>query len=114
MTQELLPQYQPRKHFLKFHARSERFTVLNVHRGGGKTYGAIGEIVERAGYAQKGARYVYIAPFLNQAKGIVWDILMEFTKHCRESKNESELEVTLLNGAKIFVRGADKPETLRG
>lgn len=60
-------------------------------------------------------RYAYIAPFLNQAKRNVWDYL----KHIAEqipgsSKNESELSVMLPNTAKVYLLGADHPDSLRG
>lgn len=111
------PLYKPYSYFQPFHQRSQRFALLVIHRGGGKSQAAINELIEQASYASEkvSARYAYIAPFLNQAKGIAWDYLKQFSAHCRDGKpNEQELSVTLLNGAKIFILGADKPDTLRG
>jgi hypothetical protein len=111
------PLYRPYRYFLPFHQRDKRFAFLLVHRGGGKTIASVNELIEQASYAspKANARYAYIAPFLNQAKGIAWDYLKMYSEHCRTEKpNETELSVTLVNGAKIFILGADKPDSLRG
>lgn len=60
-------------------------------------------------------RYAYIAPFLNQAKRNMWDYLKHVAAQIPGSnKNESELSITLPNGAKIYLLGADHPDSLRG
>lgn len=56
----------------------------------------------------------YVAPYRVMAKAIAWDMLLRFTREIRAAKNESELSVTLVNGARIELRGADDPETLEG
>jgi hypothetical protein len=63
--------------------------------------------------------YVYIAPFLKQAKQIAWEILKEIVEPLIRAggaeKSEGELFVRFLhNGAKISLFGADNPQAIRG
>jgi phage terminase large subunit len=112
-----LPEYKPYQYFIPFHNRSKRYAVLVIHRGGGKSIAAINELIERASYAHPNAhaRYAYIAPFKTQAKGIAWDYLKQYSSHCRKNApSEADLSITLVNGAKIFILGADDPDSLRG
>lgn len=59
-------------------------------------------------------RYAYVAPFLSQAKEVAWEYLKRFALPIIGDKNESELWVELLNGARIRIHGADNPDRLRG
>jgi phage terminase large subunit len=59
-------------------------------------------------------RYAYVAPFLAQAKEVAWDYLKRFAQPITADKNESELWIELLNGARIRIHGADNPDRLRG
>ncbi|MBL0320292.1 MAG: hypothetical protein IPP74_13530 [Alphaproteobacteria bacterium] len=60
-------------------------------------------------------RYFYIAPYLKQAKLIAWDYFKHYARPIQGIKfNESELFAELLNGAKIWLFGADNPEAGRG
>lgn len=108
--------YEPRKQFLPFHMRNQRFACMVVHRRGGKTVASINELVARAIYTKKkDARYAYIAPFRNQAKDLGWTYLRRFTEGICEKVSESELSVTLThNHARIRIYGADNPEAFRG
>ena len=60
------------------------------------------------------AQYAYIAPYYAQAKRVAFDYLLRYTTDMRSAVNIAELTVTLLNGAKIFLFGADNPDALRG
>jgi phage terminase large subunit len=59
-------------------------------------------------------RYAYVAPFLAQAKEVAWEYLKRFAQPILADKNESELWVELVNGARIRIHGADNPDRLRG
>jgi phage terminase large subunit len=59
-------------------------------------------------------RYAYVAPFLAQAKEVAWEYLKRFARPILADKNESELWVELVNGARIRIHGADNPDRLRG
>ena len=94
----------------------KRFSVLIVHRRGGKTLAAVMKLIDAAlKNPLPRARYAYIAPELKQAKAVAWDYLRHYAlKLPRSSVNESELWVQLPNGARIRIYGADDPDSLRG
>ena len=107
--------YQPREQFLDFHQRNERFAAMVVHRRAGKTVAAIHDIVIKAlRTTKKQPRYAYVAPFYSQAKSIAWTYLKDAVRGFAIEMRESELSVTLPNGAVIRLFGADNPDTLRG
>ncbi len=61
-------------------------------------------------------RYWIVAPTYKQAKNIYWyDIVIHHVpKELIKKKNESELIITLINGATIELKGADNEDSLRG
>jgi hypothetical protein len=97
-------------------ARLKRFSVLVVHRRGGKTVLAVNTLIRGALTCKKPfGRFGYIAPLLKQAREIAWDYAKEF---CREipgvTFNESLMQVRFPNGARLQLFGADNPDSLRG
>lgn len=62
----------------------------------------------------EGSRIAYIAPTFQQARDIAWEQLKNDCKQASESINESRLEIRLVNGSIIFLRGWEAVETLRG
>lgn len=114
--------YEPRPQFVPFHQRALRWAVLVCHRRAGKTVAAINDVVGRALHTQKvyasvnPPQYAYIAPFYSQAKRVAWDYLLRYTSQpgMRVAVNIAELTVTLHNGAKIMLFGADNPDAIRG
>jgi len=112
---EIIIPYAPRQAFMPFHQRTERWSCLVAHRRAGKTVAAINDIIKRALLeGGRGAQYAYIAPFRSQAKSVAWDYLKYYAKAVSESSNESELTVTLINGAKVRLFGADNADAMRG
>jgi len=110
--------YHPRRHFLPFHQRKERYASLVCHRRSGKTVASVNEAVLRALYTPKdNARYAYIAPFRQQGKDVAWQYLKmaaePFVSSLKEIR-ESELRVRLINGSWITIYGSDNPDALRG
>jgi phage terminase large subunit len=108
--------YHPRKLFVPFHQRSNRFGTMTCHRRAGKTVSCIGELVTRGSYTKKKrAEYAYVGPFRAQAKKVAWTYLKDFTEGLRIAPpRESDLSVTLHSGATITIYGADNPDALRG
>ena len=107
--------YVPRKEFVGFHERAQRWTCMVFHRRAGKTVATINDVVAKAVYTQKkNAKYAYIAPFYRQAKEVAWLYLKEATKDVAVKVRESELSVEIFNGSKISLYGADNPDALRG
>jgi hypothetical protein len=107
--------YHPRAHFIPFHTRTQRWAVLVCHRRAGKTVAAINEIIARALHSNKpNGQYAYIAPYREQAKRVAFDYLLRYSTGARAHTNIAELSVTLVNGAKVYLFGADNPDALRG
>jgi len=108
--------YTPRKAFVQWHSRSQRWSVLVVHRRGGKTVSGINELIKEAMKCQlKAPRFAYLAPYRKQAKEIAWDYLKQYTAPIPgRVVSESELHVKLPNEGRITLYGADNAEALRG
>src|SRR4030067_56870 len=107
--------YKPRDQFLAYHQRQHRFAVIVAHRRAGKTVATINDKIKRAvQLAEPHGRYAYVAPFLAQAKEVAWEYLKRFAEPIIDDKNEGELWVQLINGARIRIHGADNPDRLRG
>tara|TARA_R110000737_G_scaffold305454_1_gene313034 strand:+ start:111 stop:1316 length:1206 start_codon:yes stop_codon:yes gene_type:complete len=90
-----------------------RFKVIVAGRRWGKTHLAIMWLLSPQ-VTENETRW-YIAPTYRQGKMIAWPVLRQLFRHHTEAKiNESELSVTLTNGATIFIKGADNEDSLRG
>ena len=91
-----------------------RFRVVIAGRRFGKTHLSIRELCY---FARKpNQKVMYVAPSYRMAKGIVWDKLKTRLIELRWVKkiNESDLNITLVNGTTIAIRGADNFDSLRG
>lgn len=108
--------YRPRDWQKSVHAGIKRFSVVIVHRRGGKTVMAVMQLIHAALVTQKkNAQFSYVAPFLKQAKRIAWKYLCQFSQKIPGvTINSSELSVRFPNGATIYLNGADNPDSLRG
>lgn len=56
----------------------------------------------------------YIAPTQGQARDIMWANLLEMTEGLRTKHNVNNLQVDLINGSRISLKGSDRPDTMRG
>jgi phage terminase large subunit len=107
--------YSPRRWQAEMHKKLKRFNVLVVHRGAGKSIMCMNELVRKAIQGPGYAEYLYLLPLRNQAHRNVWVPLKRICEPIPNVKyNNTTLEITLPNGAKIMVLGADDPEKLRG
>ena len=112
---EVILPYSPRPAFLPFHARTQRWGCLVAHRRAGKTVAAINDVIRAAATCKTAfPLFGYIAPYRSQAKSVVWDYLKNFAQPIIADSNEAELTVTLMNGAKIKLFGADNADAMRG
>ena len=90
-----------------------RFKVAACGRRFGKSYLATYIILTKA--LQKQGNYFFVAPTFQQARQILWEILKNKVRDkLAEKINESRLEITLINGSRISLKGADRPDTMRG
>ncbi len=116
-AQRIVVPYSPRRVFLPFHLRRERFAIGVAHRRAGKTVACINDLVKKASLLQREyppGRLGYVGPQLNQSKDNVWLYLKHYTAPLMRDKNESDLWVELFNGARIRLYGADNPDRIRG
>ena len=91
-----------------------RFKVIVAGRRCGKSrLSAVSLLVEGLRCPQ-GSAVMYVAPTQGQARQIIWDVLMELGRDVIQSSHVNNMDITLINGAKIYVRGSDRPDTLRG
>lgn len=120
MTVDVVLDYRPREWQRQCHAQRQRFTVLALHRRAGKTELAIMELLDKALRSQLPLPlFVYVAPFLKQAKAIAWARLKQRVEPLKRQGvvdvNEGELSMTFLgNSAVVRLFGADNPDALRG
>lgn len=91
-----------------------RFRVLVAGRRFGKTHLSKVEIIKAA--KGRGKRTIwYVAPTFSMAREIMWDELIEaIPDSWIKKKHETRLEIRLINGTVIQLKGADRPDTLRG
>ena len=120
MAIELNLDYKPRPWQVICHKDPSRFKVIALHRRGGKTVYATMELIDKAlKFKQDMGLFVFVAPFLSQAKAIAWGMikfrLREMLLKGAIHVNEAELTITFLhNDAKIKLYGSDNPDALRG
>lgn len=114
---EIVLDYLPRTWQAKEHIAKERFTVLALHRRAGKTEWGVMEAIDSAMTTSlPDALFVYLAPFLKQAKAIAWSRIKHYARQLPGTEvNESELWVRFRhNGARVQINGGDNPDGLRG
>jgi len=112
--------YTAREWQRQCHINKKRFSVYALHRRSGKTELAIMELIDKAMKTDKElAMFVYVAPFLRQAKAIAWARLKQKIEPLRQRSaieiNEGELSIRFKhNGAIIRLFGGDNPDAMRG
>lgn len=91
-----------------------RFKVIVAGRRCGKSrLSAVSLLVEGL-KCPAGSAVLYVAPTQGQARQIIWDLLLDLGREVIQGTHVNNMDITLINGAKIYVRGADRPDTLRG
>jgi hypothetical protein len=91
-----------------------RFKVIAAGRRCGKSrLSAVTLLIEGLN-CPEGSSVMYVAPTLGQARTIMWDLLMDLGRPVIKSAHINNLEITLVNGRKILIRGADNQDSLRG
>ena len=91
-----------------------RFVILSAGRRFGKTVLALIDLLSVA-FAKEKSRCWYVAPTYKQAEMIAWKMLQDMVpKEAILKKNEVKLEIILVNGSEISLKGADNEDSLRG
>ncbi len=91
-----------------------RFRILAMGRRGGKSYLAMNEMAKFARFPNQ--KILAIAPTYKQCKNIWWNDLkgMLLEKNWVKKINESDLQITLVNGSTITLRSSENRDALRG
>ena len=93
---------------------STRFKIVAAGRRCGKSRLSAVTLLIEALNCPEGSSVMYVAPTMGQARSIIWELLHDLGRPVIKSSHVNNLEITLLNGRKILVRGADNPDSLRG
>ena len=91
-----------------------RFKVIAAGRRCGKSRLAATTLIIEALKCTQGSAVLYVAPTNGQARQIIWDVLLELGREVIQNAHINNQNITTINGATIYVRGADRPDTLRG
>jgi predicted phage terminase large subunit-like protein len=92
---------------------SHRFKVVAAGRRFGKSRLAAWTLIIEA-LKSKEKDVFYIAPTYQQARDILWGLLKEIGHEVITAAHENTSVLTLVNGRKIYLKGSDRPDTLRG
>ena len=87
--------------------------MIAAGRRTGKSRLAAWKLIIEGLAATKGSVF-YVAPTQGQARDIMWDMLLELGNPVIASSHVNNLQIKLINGATIALKGADRPETMRG
>ena len=90
-----------------------RFKVIAAGRRTGKSRLAAWMLIIEALKAERGHVW-YVAPTQGQARDIMWQPLLELAHPVIKASHINNMQITLVNGATISLKGADRPETMRG
>ena len=90
-----------------------RFKVVAAGRRTGKSRLAAWMLIINALQTDKGQVF-YVAPTQGQARDIMWQTLLELGNPVITGAHINNLQIKLVNGATISLKGADRPETMRG
>lgn len=92
---------------------STRFKVVAAGRRCGKSRLAAWTMIIRALQADK-VTVFYVAPTQGQARDIMWSVLEELAHPVITNKHVNNMQMKLVNGSTISLKGADRPDTMRG
>jgi len=94
-------------------ADDTRFKIVAAGRRTGKSRLAAWMLIVNALQADRGHVF-YVAPTQGQARDIMWQTLLELGSPVISGSHINNLQIKLVNGATISLKGADRPETMRG
>lgn len=90
-----------------------RFKVVAAGRRTGKTQLAAYLLLVKGLQATRG-KVFYVAPTQSQAREVIWNTLLDLGKDVISQAHINNLELKLINGISIILKGSDRPETMRG
>lgn len=90
-----------------------RFKVIAAGRRTGKSHLAAISLILNA-LNDKQGKVFYVAPTQGQARDVMWSTIFDIAGDIIEKSHVNNLEITLAGGNTIYLKGADRPDTLRG
>lgn len=90
-----------------------RFKVVAAGRRCGKSRLAAWMLILNALQSDRGHVF-YVAPTQGQARDIMWGVLEELAHPIIANKHVNNMQIKLINGSTISLKGADRPDTMRG
>jgi phage terminase large subunit-like protein len=94
-------------------ADNTRFKVIAAGRRCGKSRYAAYRLFVEALQSNKGHVF-YVAQTQGQARDVMWSVLCEVGRGIIKTAHINNLQITLINGATISLKGSDRPDTMRG
>lgn len=91
-----------------------RFKVVVAGRRCGKSRLAATLLLIKGLECPAGSNVMYVAPTQGQARTIIWQMLLDLGYGVISGSHVNNMEVYLPTGTIIYIRGADRPDTLRG
>ena len=92
-----------------------RFKVVAAGRRCGKSYLAAWSLLINALQSDDPRSWTfYVAPTQGQARQIMWRVLLDLGHAVIKKAHINNLDIELVNGQTIGLRGADRPDTMRG
>lgn len=93
----------------------KRFKIIVAGRRCGKTrYTVVETIIKALECPDPTGAVLYVSPTLAMSRTLCWDLLLKLGQPVIAKANVAYSEVTFINGVKVYVRGADNPDSLRG
>lgn len=98
-----------------------RFIIVKAGRRLGKSYlAAVKLLIEGLkdtnshGYDLRTKDVFYVAPTQQQARDVMWLLLKTLGQGLIALAHENTMVMTLINGRRVHLKGADRPDTMRG
>lgn len=114
--QQLELDYRPYSYQEEVHFDEHRFKVIVGGRRVGKSQLALQELIKHC-LTTKNATAWWVGPTYNLAKEIGWETFQDYVETLKPviaSVHHTNLSVKFINGSKLYFKGADKYDSLRG
>ena len=92
---------------------NSRFKVIAAGRRTGKSYLAAISLI-LAALDGKPGKVFYVSPTQGQSRDVLWHTIFDIAGEIIERSHVNNLEITLSGGNVIYLKGADRPDSLRG
>ena len=89
-----------------------RFKIVAAGRRTGKSHLAAISLILSA-LDGKDGKVFYVAPTQGQARDVIWHTIFDIANDIIERSHINNLEITLSGGNTIYLKGADRPDSLQ-